>query len=51
MTTFQPETTPKGVISCVRQMEVAGVVKVIEPVEADETTAAPSCLRGTLQPP
>jgi hypothetical protein len=36
MTTFRLETTPKVVISCVRQMEVAGVVKVIEPVEAGE---------------
>jgi hypothetical protein len=36
MTTFRPETTPKVVISCVRQTEVAGVVKVIEPAEVGE---------------
>jgi CTP:molybdopterin cytidylyltransferase MocA len=36
MTTFRPETTPKVVISCIRQTEVAGVVKVIESAIAGE---------------
>ena len=36
MTTSGPKTTPKVVISCIKQTEVAGVAKVIELAEAGE---------------
>src|SRR5580704_4562921 len=48
MTTFRPKTTPKVVISRIRQTEVAGVVKVIEPAETgeDQEVGEPSDAAG-----